>query len=192
MKHVRRLPELTTKGKILVGLSVFVVVAVIGTFVVTSMVARLVADTKDSVGIPDFTKKDASSRKSDALTTANSVLEGGDKTKAATIYERAIAAEPDPTKKVKLAIDYSSLLSENGDVNGALNVAKEAESYSTDKYLIADRLGQLYAKSKQYSEAARYFALAGSLASSPTNDKGYNKKHYDDIVIKANALAEKK
>ena len=179
MKTVRRLPELTVKAKIILGLVVLFFVGLIGTFVVLSVInGGLLGQDR----IQDFTKKDTKSRKTDALGDATDALRAGNDKKAADIYESAIAAEPDGNRKVKLVIDQSRTLYAGGKLTEAIDAAKKGENYGSDKYQIADWLGQLYQLAKQKDEAITYYTLAGSLVDSPNNDKGYDKKHYDDRV----------
>lgn len=179
MKTVRRLPELTTKAKIIVGLIVAFFVGLIGVFIALSVInGSLSGEDK----IQDFTKKDTKSRKTEALGDATNALRAGNEEKAANIYESAIAAEPDGNRKVKLVIDQSRALYANGKLNEAIEAAKKGENYGTDKYLISDWLGQLYQLAKQNESAIAYYTTAGSLVESPNNDKGYDKKHYDDRV----------
>ncbi len=194
MKRVRQLPQLTTKAKIIVGLIIGVVIAVIATFIVTTTIIRQITGTSgyDTQQLrEDYAGKDTQSRKVDALTDAKSALKAGEDRRVTDTYEQAIAAEPDSTRKVKLAIDQSLLLYNFGKYDEAVEVAKKAESYSSDKYYIADWLGRLYENGKKYADAATYYTLASSLASSPTNDTGFDKQYYATKVTEMKSLAGK-
>jgi tetratricopeptide (TPR) repeat protein len=194
MKRVRRLPELTTKAKIGVILIAVVVVAIALVFVVTTLINQQLSKSAGyDVGQlrKDFAGKDSQSRKIDALQDAKTALKAGEDKRATDTYEQAIEAESDPAKKVKLAIDQSLLLYNFNQFDKAVEVAKKAESYNSDKFYIADWLGRLYENGKQYSDAATYYGLAGSLAGSPTNDTGFTKKYYDTKVTEMKSLVGK-
>jgi tetratricopeptide (TPR) repeat protein len=192
MKRVWHLPELTTKAKIGFGVAIIVVVIVAVTYIVTSTISRQLSGAENALQ-QDFTKKDTTARQQDARKgSAEAIVSGDDKTSDA-IYRKALDAEKDPTRKVLLAIDQSRLLSVAGQFDKAVSVAKEAESYSTDKYLIDDWLARLYYnKGKKYFDAAEYYAKAGELVSSPTNTGKYPKKYYDEKVALMKSLADKK
>ncbi len=194
MKRVRRLPELTTKAKIGAILIAVVVIAVALVFIVTSVINGQLSGSA-GYNVQDlrkgFASKDSQSRKIDALNDAKSALKAGEDKRATDTYEQAIETESDPAKKVKLAIDQSLLLYNFNQFDKAVEVAKKAESYNSDKFYIADWLGRLYENGKQYSDAATYYALAGSLASSPTNDTGFDKKYYDTKVTEMKSLVGK-
>lgn len=176
-----RLPELTTKAKVIFGLVVFVFVAAIATFVVTTILRQQsLAGSKTDYG---FAKMDAKARQRSASNATAKALDSGDDSEAKAAYEQAIAAEPDNTKKVLIAIDYAGSLVYGGRDNEALEVTKEAESYSSDKYLIYDWYANLYLYMKHYDDAINYYRKAGELADSPTNSGGYNKSYYDKRIV---------
>lgn len=181
-------PQLTTKAKIGIALIVLVFGGAAATLVVTSMISKQLTESKD---IPDFSKQDAETRQKDAFSSSAEAVESGNGDKADEIYKAALAAETDPTKKVKLAINQSTTLYMGGKYDEAVKVALEAEGFSEDKYLISDWLARLYNYGKRYSEAATYYAKAGSLVGSPTNAGSYPKKYYDDKVTSMKALAAK-
>ncbi len=188
MKRIRQLPELTTKAKVLIGVGVFVVVGAIGTFVVASVVSnQLRGDTENY----DFAKKDTTTRQKSAVTAADDALKSGNSSKANDVYEQAIEAEPDPLRKIELAINQSRMLYGAGKFDEALEVAKKAESYSDDKFMIYDWTAQLYQVHKDYSDAAEYFEKAGQLADSPSNKGKYPKSFYDNQVKRMKELASK-
>mgnify|MGYP000924453601 CR=1 FL=1 len=173
-----RLPELTTKAKVIFGLVVFVFVAAIATFVVTTILRQQsLAGSKTDYG---FAKMDAEARQKDARNSAAKALTSGDGNEAEAIYRQAIAVEPDGTKKVLLAIDYSGSLTYSDQSEKALSIANEAEAYSDDKYLIYDWYARLYNSMKRYRDAAEYYEKAGALTSSPTNVGKYSKDYYDE------------
>jgi len=192
MKRVWHLPELTTKAKIGAIVAVVVIVVVVVTFVITSAISRQLAGSTGSATQEDFTKKNTETRQQDARTSAAAAIASGDDKASASIYLQALAAEKDPTRKVKLAIDQSRLLSYANKFDEAVDVAKSAEAYSDDKYLINDWLARLYAKGQRYSDAATYYAKAGELVASPTNTGRYEKKYYNDKVAAMKSLAQKK
>ncbi len=184
------LPQLTTKAKIGVGLIVFVFVAAIAIYIATQVISQQI---KDSSGISkqEFAAKNTENRQKDARGASADAIASGNDQKAANIYEQAIAAEPDPARKVQLAIDHSKLLYLKGKFDEALEVAKQAEGYSDDKYLVYDWLARLYAGDKQYAQAASYYEKAGSLVNSPTNIGKYTKSYYDRNAANMRSLAGK-
>ncbi|MDB5177324.1 MAG: hypothetical protein JWN75_992 [Candidatus Saccharibacteria bacterium] len=192
MKRVWHLPELTTKARIGAIVATVVIIIIVLTFIITSTISRQLTDSAGSAVQQDFTKKDTATRQNDARSSAATAIASGDDKTAATIYKRALDAEKDPTRKVKLAIDQSKLLSYAGKFDEAVDVAKSAEAYSDDKYLINDWLARLYAKGKRYSDAATYYEKAGELVASPTNAGRYEKKYYDDNAVTMKSLAAKK
>jgi tetratricopeptide (TPR) repeat protein len=189
MKRVRRLPELTTKGKIGIILLVVIIVGTALTFIITSAISGQLAGFGDEQ--IDFAKETATDREQKAMTTSAAAIENGEDKKADTIYQRALSAETDSTKKVELAINQSKLLNLGGKYDQAVDVAKKAETYSDDKYLISDWLGRLYALGKDYDNAATYYAKAESLVGSKTNTGGYTKQYYEDKIAKMKDLSKK-
>ena len=162
-------------------------VALIATFVVTTLLRQqsLAGSTTDY----GFAKMDAGTRQKDARDSAANALTSGDDDEAEAVYRQAIAAEPDGTKKVLLAIDYSGSLVYSNQNDKALSVAKEAEAYSDDKYLIYDWYARLYMAMKRYGDAAAYYEKAAALVGSPTNVGKYSKEYYDEraAAMKAGA-----
>ncbi len=158
----------TKKVAIVFGVAVVVVVAGV-------VLLRVVLGGSGDSG-------DGSDRQEYAVRTAGDAMRSGNEGQAGDIYEKEIDAETDPTKKVELAIDHSSMLYGAGKHDRALDVATEAEAYSEDKYLIADWLGRLYEARKMYGEARKYYELALKHVESPTNNNGYTKKHYDKKI----------
>lgn len=120
---------------------------------------------------------------------AAKALEEGGTERANKVYIDAIASEQDTTRKVQLAIDQSLLLYNEKQYKEAVRVAKAAESYSEDKFLIADWLSQLYESGREYKQAAKYYTLAGKWADSPTNKTNQKKAHYDRQAARVSALA---
>lgn len=167
---------MTIKAKILLGLTVVLLLGALVTLIATSMIAKQMSDQNESISFKDM---DAKARKRDAVKAAQSATDSGDSSKAGSIYEQAIEDEPDPIKKVELAISHSLMLRNSGKGDEAIDVAKKAESYSDDKFLITDWLAQLHEYLKRYDEAAAYFEKAGTMADSPTNVGKYKKAFYD-------------
>lgn len=139
----------------------------------------------------DFEKQDSAERNADATTNARDAFKDGNDQRATDIYEQAVAAEPDPIKKVKLAINQSLMLYNLHKDDEAEAVAKKAESYSSDKFYISDWLGRLYELMGKYSDAAKYYQSAASLAGSPTNNTGFDKAYYQAKVMKMKSLTGK-
>lgn len=123
--------------------------------------------------------------------SAEQALAQGDRSKADTLYKEAIAAEDNAPKKVQLAIDQSGVLYAANKYEDAINVAKAAENYNSDKYLIANWLSKLYEDQKQYALAAQYYTLAGKWASSPTNKSHLKQSYYDAQAKRVLVLAGK-
>lgn len=187
MKRVVKLPELTLKAKLLVGLAVIIFVGAIAVFIVTLSINNQLSDSDTE----NFKNLDAATRQKDATKTAQTAIDSGDSKKAGDIYEQAIAAEPDPTKKVELAVDYSATLNSAGKFEDALAVAKKAESYSSDKYLITRWLALLNELGGRYAESATYYEKTSELVSSPNNKGRYTKDFYIREAARVRALEKK-
>lgn len=190
------LSRLTTKGKVIIVLVVLFVVVAVGVLVYSAIFSGTYIDSKGrSYSAQQIRKelaaKNETDRKSDAASMAYEALQSDDRKKANVIYEQAIAAEKDPTAKVKLAIDRSSQLYSGGHYDDALAVAKQAESYSDDKFLVSSWLGQLYEVGKKYTLAADYYSRSAKLSTSPTNQSGFTKKFYEDRATSMLTLASK-
>lgn len=187
-----KLPQLTTKAKIIVGLIVVVFVAVIVAFAVLTYLR----DNLDSSKVPiiskdDFKKQSTDSRGTTAKSAALDALQAGSDKDAMKIYENAVSAESDPAAKVQLASEQSRLLLAAGKQDEAIAVMKEAVDFSNDKYQAYDQLARVYEQAKLYAAAADYYQKAGQLASSPTNIGHYTKKFYDVRVAQMQALVGK-
>lgn len=181
-------PQLTTKAKIGIALIVIIFGGAVATLIVTSMISKQLTDTND---IPDFSKQDAETRQKDAFSSSAEAVESGNSDKADEVYKAALAAESDPTKKVRLAINQSTVLYTGGWYDDAVKVALEAEAFSKDQYLISDWLGDLYSYGKRYDSAATYYTKAASLVDSPTNTSKYAKKYYENKASSMKAMAAK-
>lgn len=120
---------------------------------------------------------------------AKAALDRGDETAAKQVYQNAINGESDSATKIKLIIQQSQLLYAGGDFNGAVTVAKTADSLSDDKYLLADWLSRVYENQQQYAQAAQYYTLAGKWANSPNNTAKLPKSYYDTQAARVTALA---
>ena len=187
MKRIGRIPELTTKAKVLLGLVVFVLLGGLATLIVTSMIAQQLRSGGESY---DFKGLDPETRKKDAMKAAQSAASSGDSSKAVSIYDQAIADEPDPGKKIELAINQSRMLNLAGKFDEAVDVAKKAESYNEDKFVITDWLAQLHERGKRYEEAAQYYEKVVTMADSPTNIGKYSKTFYEKEATRVRALAK--
>lgn len=181
----RKLPVLTTKAKVIVGVATVFFVA-LGAMVVTMLVIQASPDTVKE----DFSKSDAKTRQTDAVGLAEQALESGNTTRADNVYKKAIDAEPDSTKKVELAIDYSRMLRSGNRMKEAIEVAKKAEGYQEDQYRVAAWLASLYQSDKQYDKAEQYYMIAADSADSPAN-KGFSKAFYEDRAKKMKQAATK-
>lgn len=197
-KHKKRewhLPKLSLPVKVGLGFVLFVTVASLIMFIVGVVING--QDSGNGLTITDAQKRarDEAVRKAQhdgaIYDSAKQALESGDDEKANSIYNDAINNESDGTRKVELAIDQSRALSAQGKASEAVAVAKKAESYSSDKFLIADWLSKLYEYQRKYSMASVYYTLAGKWADSPTNKTGYDKAYYDTQAQRMNVLAGK-
>jgi len=187
-KGKRWLPELTTKAKILFGLVIFIFVAAIVVFATTTILRQLSLG-----GVQDyqFGSMSTDERKKEARNAVINAIDSDDAKAADGVYKQAIAAEPDGAKKVEIAIDYSNTLSNDNQEDKAIQVAKDAEPYNSDKYRITDWLARLHAKLGRYDEARVYYEAAGKLIDSPTNIGSYSKKYYELRAADMKARAEK-
>lgn len=191
-KRDRHLSRIRTKIAIL--WFVFLFIGVAAFYFITPIISRQIDIAQKGYDVEeirqDFAKKDATTRNVDASTDARDALNSKDDERAKDIYEQAVAAESDPNRKVKLAVDQSLLLYGLHKYDQAEAVAKEAESYSDDKFYISDWLGRLYEGLSKYREAEKYYQRAANLAESPTNDTGFDKVYYEAKVQKMKSLAE--
>lgn len=164
-------------------------VALIATFVVTTLLRQqsLAGSTTDY----GFAGMDAETRQKDARATTTDAIESGNGDEAEAVYKQAITAEPDGTKKVAIAIDYSRLLADKKLYDHALEVAKSAEAYSDDQYQISDWLSRLYVRMGRTSDAIAASEKAAGLVDSPTNEGGYTKQYYDKNVSVLKSEANK-
>lgn len=187
-KRKWRLPELTTKAKILFGLGIAVFVGALLVFA-TSAILRQIA----LGGAQDykFETMSADERKKEARDAAIKAVVAGDDSEADAIYKQVLGAEPDGTKKVELAIDYSRTLSSSNQADKAVKVAEDALGYSDDKFRITDWLARLYAKVGRYDDAKSYYEKARDLVASPTNIGKYSKEYYTLRAADMKARAEK-
>lgn len=187
MKRVVKLPELTVKAKLLIGGVILLFTGAIAVFIITTNLSKQLSND----GVENYKKLDAATRQRDATKAAQAAIDSGDSKKAGEVYEQAIAAEPDPTKKVELAIDYSTTLNSAGKFDDALAVAKKAEAYSDDKYLIMRWLALLNEFGKRYEESATYYEKTSELTASPSNKGKYSKAFYVREAARVRALAKK-
>lgn len=120
---------------------------------------------------------------------AEAEVKKGDTTKAAQLYSTAIADETDAVRKVQLYIDQSGVLYAAGKYPEAFTAAKQAETLTQDKFLVADWLSRLYEDQKDYKDAAAYYILAGQWATSPENKTALTKAYYDAQAARMDQLA---
>lgn len=131
-------------------------------------------------------ERDAAIRQS-----ASDALKQGNAARADELYAEAIKSETDTARKVQLYVDQSRLLLSSGKTEDAIKVAKEAESQTSDKFIIADWLARLYEDQKQYTLAIQYYTLASRNINSPNNVYLFDKKHYDAQIARVTALEKK-
>ncbi|MFZ2544517.1 MAG: hypothetical protein WAW80_00905 [Candidatus Saccharimonadales bacterium] len=190
MKKKVRLPELTTKYKIVIGLGIFVFLGGFVVFVIYVVSSQRIEVSRSQK--IDFTNKDAISRNVYAQESAADAMRSDNVELASDIYDQAINAESDPANKVELAIDHSRMLLDKNQFSKALEVAKKAELYSDDKYRITDWEARLYDRSKKYKEAEDAYIKASNMVDSPTNNGRYTKEFYTENAMAMKLLAEKK
>lgn len=123
------------------------------------------------------------------IKTAQSAMERGDSAKVASIYDNELQQTTDATRKIKLLIDESRVFAYGGKYDKATKAAKDAEALSSDKYLAAEQLANLYELNKQYALAAQYYTLAGQSVGSENNLGGFSKAYYDKKAEVARAQA---
>ena len=182
------LPELTTKAKILFGLVIAFFVIALLVFVATVVLRQLALGGAQDYKLGEMSTDE---RKKEARNVAIQAVESGDITEADGVYKQALDAEPDGAKKVELAIDYSRTLSNGDQKDKAIKVAKDAESYSSDKYRIMDWQARLHAKLGKFDEAKKYYEEAAKLVDSPTNLGKYSKQYYELRAEEMKTRAEK-
>ena len=181
---------------------VFMALGVVGAIVVVAVVVALInINSQPPINISDnlnakqkaeqAAKLEQLKREGTVRDNAEQAIAQGDTTKVNTIYNEAINSESDASKKVQLAIDQSGILYAANKYEEAIQVARNAENLSSDKYLIANWLSKLYEDQKQYALAAQYYTLAGQWASSPTNKSHLKKDYYDAQATRVQALVGK-
>lgn len=124
--------------------------------------------------------------------SASEALQQGNTEKVSQVYTDAINSESDTARKVQLYVDQSRLLYSSGKIEDAIRIAKEAESQTDDKFIIADWLARLYEDQKQYSLAVQYFTLASQSVNSPNNVYLFDKAHYDKQIARVSALEKQR
>ena len=123
--------------------------------------------------------------------SASDALKQGDVNRADQLYADAIKSEADTARKVQLYVDQSRLLLSSGKPEDAIKIAKQAESQTDDKFIIADWLARLYEDQKQYPAAIQYYTLASQSVNSPNNVYMFDKAHYDAQIARVTALGKK-
>ena len=114
--------------------------------------------------------------------SAKQALDAGDETKAQEVYDDAVKAESDAKVKVKLLVDKSKLLYSAGKHDEAIKAAKDAEHLTEDKFLVAFWLARVYDGAKDYSNAIKYYQMAGEWVKSESNYANYTKEFMDRQV----------
>jgi uncharacterized protein YxeA len=185
-----RLRQLSFRVKVIIA----AVIAVILALIVLAIVIALV--TKPAAG-PQFSKETQDRQQ---IATAQVAYENtinddaktayqqGGAAKVDEVYKKAIDAETDKHKKIKLIINESQLLYAYDKTSQAIAVAKTADAASDDKFLMSDWLAKLYEDQKQYSQAAQYYTLAGTWVASPDNIGKQLKGYYDQQATRVAAL----
>ena len=181
--------NLSRRTRIIIGIvaAVVVVLAIVIVALVmlvneskpTASTAPLSAEQKRQAAIQDAQHRE------DVAVDAQSAMERGDSDKVAAIYQGELKNTKDVNKKIQLLIDESRTFLYGGKYDKAIQAAKTAEPLSTDKYLIADWLAQVYYSAKQYTLSAQYYVLAGKWVDSPNNTGRYTVDYY---VSKAKAM----
>lgn len=114
----------------------------------------------------------------------------GDPAKAAAVYERAVADTSEVERKIELYIDLAKVYHRSGKVEEAIEAAKKAENQSSDKFLAADWLGRMYEHEKEYTNAAAYYKIAGTMVASPQNIYNFDKERYDQAIERVTRLQQ--
>lgn len=199
-KHKKRewhIPKLSRSVKVALAMVTFVIVAVIAMGIAALVLNSQKPTDNNAAATPaDLKARDErvqiSERDGAIRDSAQEALNKGDVNAADNIYKQAIQSETNDTRKVQLAIQQSSVLFFAGKYDDAVTVAKQAESYSSDKFLVADWLSNLYANHHQYALAEKYYTLAGEWAGSTTNIGRQSKSYYDAQATQAGILAGNK
>jgi tetratricopeptide (TPR) repeat protein len=123
-------------------------------------------------------------------TSAEAAVSKGNVDQANKIYADAIAREADAVRKIELYLDQSGVFYAAGQYKEAFAAAKKAESLTDDKFLVADWLSRLYEDQKDYKDAASYYRLAGTWATSPQNKTALTKAYYDAQAAQMDKLAQ--
>lgn len=123
--------------------------------------------------------------------SASDALKEGNGDRADKVYADAIKSEKDTARKVELYVDQSRLLLSSGKAEDAIKIARQAETQTSDKFIIADWLARLYEHQKQYALAIQYYSLASQNINSPNNVYMFDKKHYDAQIARVVALEKK-
>lgn len=124
------------------------------------------------------------------ITAAKKAAEDGDIDTVKKQYTKLIEAEGNTKHKIMLMIDWSAVLYAAGHAKESLEVAKTAEEFSEDKFLIADWLSRVYEHEGEYELAVKYYKLAAELADSSMNDLGLDRDHYDSEAKRVEGLIE--
>jgi tetratricopeptide (TPR) repeat protein len=184
---------LSPRTKVIVMIAVIFVVVIIALLFLVSATNKK-QDAPEDIGLTaeQKAKRDANvkqvKREGALRDSAQEAIVAGDLQKASDIYRAAIQAEADTTKKIKLYLDQSGVLYDAGKYAEAIAVAREAESLSDDKFLVADWLSRIYEDQRQYAKAADYYNLAAKWASSATNKARLNADYYKSQAARVSVL----
>ncbi|OGL22662.1 hypothetical protein A2707_05110 [Candidatus Saccharibacteria bacterium RIFCSPHIGHO2_01_FULL_45_15] len=186
IKRERRERQTRTKVIITIIAVLLVVGLSIGGFFVWRSYQAAQNGTDDESGAPsdaDIARARESFKQSrddgDLRQKAFEEVGNNDTDAANKVYQQAIAAETSQERKTELAIDLSGVYYAAGQYDKAFAAMKEVEVSNPDKFLVADWLSRLYEDQKDYSNAAKYYRLAGEWAKSPQNKTGIEKSFYD-------------
>ncbi len=169
------------KKPVLIGVVALVVFGILVT------VAALLSQNNSEDGsvytqqeIEDRDARKAESERYGALiNSANDALDKGDTSGADKVYEEAIESEQDVVRKILLYKDQSQVLYNNGKFQQAIDIMKEADKLSEDKFIVADWLSRLYEDQKNYKQAEKYYRLAAEWADSETNTAKISKEYLE-------------
>ncbi len=115
-------------------------------------------------------------------------IASGDTQKVEQIYKTAVQNETEVARKIQLYVDQSAVLYAAGRVDEAIAAAKQSDTLSTDRFLVADWLSRVYEDRKDYSQSAKYYRLAAEWAHSDMNRTGMTKQQYEAEAARVESL----
>ena len=196
-KHKKRFSRLSA---VPLRVKVWVIAGVLGVVSIVALVWYLIVinqpqqldEIDDLLSASQKIQRDArveqAQRDEALLEKAGDAIKNGDTEAAEDVYKNAIASEKEAERKVQLAIDQARLLYSAGKVADANRVSKEAESYGSDQFLIAEWSSRMYEDQKKYVIAAEYYSLAAKWADSETNKLRYDAQYYKTQAARVIAL----